>query len=91
MKWLTYIWSRLLTLAFLPTIITLKEIDAERPTHCGETTEFISNYTSLGGELFFYRCPKCGQEFTRKNTHKGFSPIQLWRLIFMPHTGVYKQ
>ncbi len=77
----------ILSLIFLPAIITFKKIDAERPIHCGQPTDFIGSYSSLGGELFFYRCSKCGQEFTRKNTHKDFSFIQLWRLIFMPKIG----
>jgi len=81
------IFDRVLSLMLLPAIITFKEVDAECPTHCGIPTDFTGSYTSLGGELLFYRCPKCEQEFTRKNTHKGFSFIQLWRLIFLPKIG----
>lgn len=81
----------LVTASFLPIIGFWEEIEALCPNHCGVPADFTGNLCTLGGELLFYRCPVCGQEFTRRNTHKALSFLRLWRLIYSPSTGKGKE
>jgi len=88
-KWLRNFIVFLIGLSLIPVVKIFEEIDAECPIHCDKPADYTGNLCTLGGELFFYRCSVCGQEFTRRNTHKGkrFSLIQLWKLIYYPVSG----